>query len=149
MQVKVDRRENGIIKRFTVSGFPRHKSCFEMMGKSFELDLTLNGEYYKTPSGAYSMLPAIDDSKTIDGRQSMFYQVILTIQPAMAEFQVFRLDDVPAISEADLGRLNIQRKTFELVTTSYPKEIARLLDVDMLPDSVAKFLIQAKKCTSS
>jgi hypothetical protein len=149
MEIKVISREkSGVAGRFTVCGLPTHRSTFEFNDRQCVLELTLNGEYIITPRGLYSMLP--DFSQEPLHAQSMNYQVILKrSSPAIAEFQIFRLRDAPSLNETHLSKLNISVDVFKQFTTDYPSKIASYLEADMLPAGVAKFLMQAKKCTSN
>jgi hypothetical protein len=151
MKVNVQKtNEDGVVVRFNVSGLPTYKSLVDLDGSTAELELTLNGDYYITPGKCYSMLPAIGtDLPRPDGVDSLAYQVILMRHPPSAEFQVFQLSESPAITESQLSKLNITRDTFMKLTTEQPAKILNYLDTSMLPNGVAKFLLQAKKCTSN
>ena len=141
--------DQGIPIRFAVNGLPRHVAVFEFNGQTFEINLSLNGEYVRTPSKAYNMVsPGLNHTSTA-GNQVLGYHVIFSPDKSTAEFQVFKFHESPAISDKDLNKLNITQQVFDLLTTEYPKRIAIALDAYLLPTGVAKFLLQAKKCTSS
>ena len=147
MQVKVLDKDGQVPKRFEVSGLPTHTSVFEYEGRDWSLDLTLNGTYYKTPGGHYSMIS--DSEHQRPSAPPLSFHVILVKRPIHAEFQVFRFHERSDILEEDLARLNIPREVFDLLTLKYPESIVKALEAEQLPIGVTKFLMQARKCTSN
>ena len=149
MAFKVSSSEQGIPSRFSVKGLPSHRAVFELDGVACEIELSLNGEYIRTPSKAYNMVASSTARVSAEGFQVLGYQVIFWHEKSSAEFQVFKFHESPAISEQDLEKLNVTHTEFNLLTNEYPRCVSKALDAYMLPNGVAKFLLQAKKCTSS
>jgi hypothetical protein len=86
----------------------------------------------------------------VDGVHALGYQVLLVETPPKAEFHVFKFHEQPVLKADTCERLiNLSSDNFLALTETEPREFFALLDTLGLPESVAKFLQQAKKCISS
>ena len=144
MHVSVTEKREGFPFRFNVSGGNVVASEFTFGNQSQRLVLCLDGKYTRTPSNSFNMIKNPEDG-------SLGYQVILSMEPALAEVQVFKLHDIPALSQKDLGKFGIRKEDFDIITETEPLEIARQLNAELLsdlPEGVSRFLMQARKSTS-
>ena len=142
MEVKITNEKDGVIYKFTVQGSKVIK-CY--LAKDYLLELSLNGDYTRTPSGVYNML------YNPSSPESIAYQVILTIpsssQTAKAEIELFKFNEI-----FNRQNVKISEDDYNHFITEEPRLIAQNIQsraLSDLPASVAKFLTQAKKCTSS
>ena len=149
IQVKVlAERPKGQAFRIRVSGARTVRCTFEHGGKSCLIDFTLNGEYTRTPNKAFSMIKEPPTAEA--GVQALSYQVLLLEKPPKAEFQIFKFHEDPVVkAETCETSLHLSREDFIDLTETEPRDILAALDTLGLPESVSKFLLQAKKCTSS
>ena len=154
MEINVLARKDGIPTKIKVNGASSISTIFEytpegVAPKKCKLNLTLNGEYTRTPSKAFNMIYSPPPSSDV---LELGYQVILTSQPPKAEFRVFKFHERSVITDDDLAKLNIDKQSFQRLIFDEPKILVALLEKELfsnLPESVARFLLQAKKCTSS
>ena len=144
MHVFVTEKKEGFPLRFNVTGGHVVTCEFKSGNQSQRLVLCLDGKYTRTPSNSFNMIKNPEDG-------SLGYQVILSMEPAIAEVQVFKLHDIPALSQKDLNKFGVRKEDFQTITKEEPFEIARQLNAELLselPEGVSRFLMQARKSTS-
>ena len=123
MEINVLARKDGIPTKIKVNGASSISTIFEytpegVAPKKCKLNLTLNGEYTRTPSKAFSMIYSPPTSSDI--ALELGYQVILTSQPPKAEFRVFKFHERSVIIDDDLARLNIDKQSFQSLVVDEP-----------------------------
>ena len=132
-----------------VSGASEITCRFDYHGKPCCLSLTLNGDYTRTPSKTFSM---IKDPEIVadSGCTSLSYQVLLSENPPRAEFQIFKFHDQASLTAAMCPKIHLSVEQFKILTETEPAAAVAAFDsVGQLPAAVARFLQQARKCTSS
>ena len=153
IHVNVLTERKGQPYRVRVSGGSTRRCIFDFHGKSYFIDLTLNGDYTRTPNKAYSMLKEPSPAVLDEGEGSLLslsYQVLLLENPPKAEFQIFKFHECPVIKDDTCeSLLHLPTSDFQILSEIEPREIVDMLDTLSLPESVSRFLLQAKKCTSS
>jgi len=156
MEIRVLTRKGDIPERISVEGASVVTTSIEHSTSSgpvtYDLELTLNGVYNRTPANIYNRVHNPKQGNQLGDRASLGYQVILFTRPARAEFQIFKLHDNPVINKSRLGYFNISEDKYDTICFGEPEEICASVQSQMFPDvpqKVAQFLLNARRCTSN